>query len=93
MKKCEFDHNPIVKTSEGCYVSNSEIPGNVRFVGNSTIGDNCEFGKNVIIEDSIILDNIKISDNTYISNSIVGNGEHVSGIVSDKILFGELCRK
>ena len=88
--KCIFEHDKIIETNEGAYISLSEIPNNTRFIGNSTIGRNCKIGQNVIIEDSIVFDNVEIADNTYISNSIIGSNSFLKGVIEDDIIF---CNK
>ncbi len=81
---CVFNHDEIIKTSTGSYVSKNPI--DAKFIGNSTVGDNCKIGKNVTIENSIIWDNVKIADNIHIKNSIIASGEIIACDVCDKII-------
>lgn len=66
---CKFNHDEIVKTELGAYISKSPVPESVKFVGNSTIGERCTISENVTIENSIIWDDVKITEN--ICNCIV----------------------
>lgn len=72
--QCSFTHGDIISTSTGAYISGeSKIDESVKFIGNSTIGNNTKIGQNVIIENSIIWDNVIVEDNVRISNSIVAS--------------------
>lgn len=84
--KCHFPHSEIIYTKDGAYISESKIPSDTIFIGNSTIGKNCLIGKNVVIENSIIWDNVKISDNCHIKNSVIVSNENIMGNVIDMII-------
>lgn len=85
--KCKFNHSPIVKQAQGSYISgNSQIDSSVKFIGNSTIGENTVIGKNTIIENSIIWDNVKISDNLHIKDCIIGSGYIVTSDMVSQIV-------
>ena len=72
--KCSFKHDEIISTPTGAYISASAlIDETVKFIGNSTIGNNTKIGRNAVIENSIIWDNVRIDDNVYISNSIIAS--------------------
>lgn len=81
---CKFPHDKIFTTPTGAYVAKSEI--DAKFIGNSTIGENCKIGKNVTIENSIIWDNVKIADNVKIKNCIIASNEVVACNITDKII-------
>lgn len=72
--KCSFKHDEIISTPTGAYISASAlIDETVKFIGNSTIGNNTKIGRNAVIENSIIWDNVRIDDNVHISNSIIAS--------------------
>lgn len=87
---CEFEHAEIVKTSTGAYISDSEIPFDTKFIGNSTIGRNCKIGHGVTIENSIIWDNVKIANDVKISNCIIASDEVIACDLKDKVIG---CKK
>ena len=69
-----FNHSGIIKTDTGFYITgNSSIGPNVKFIGNSTIGDNCKIGENVVIENSILWDNVEIDDNIVIKDCVIAS--------------------
>jgi len=75
---CEFEHAPIVKTSQGAYVSGSALPESVQFVGNSTIGSKCKIGENVVLENCIIWDNVVITDGVRLSDCIISSNQTIT---------------
>lgn len=81
---CVFNHDAIIKTSTGSYISKKQI--DAQFIGNSTVGENCKIGKNVTIENSIIWDDVKIADNVHIKNSIIASGEVIACDACNKII-------
>ena len=83
---CKFRHGAIVRCDRGSYITESTIPEDTKFVGNSTIGAGCKIGKNVIIENSIIWDNVHVADNVKISNCIIASDEVIACNISDKII-------
>lgn len=83
---CNFPHTDIVFTQNGAYISESKLPQNIKFIGNSTIGKNCSIGNNVIIENSIIWDDVKIFDNCHIKNSVIVSGETITDDVIDTVI-------
>ncbi len=85
-RNCDFEHGEIVKTENGAYISNSEIPSDTKIVGNSTIGADCLIGKNVVIENSIIWDNVKIADCVKIENSIIASNEVITCDLVNKVV-------
>ena len=84
--KCHFEHGKIVMSDKGSYITDSEIPSDTVFVGNSTIGKNCRIGENVIIENSIIWDNVKIADNVKISDCVIASNEVVACDLINKVV-------
>ena len=82
--KCVFNHNEIRTTETGRYISKNQI--DAKFIGNSTVGENCKIGKNVTIENSIIWDNVKIADNVYVKDCIVASGEIIACDECGKII-------
>lgn len=84
-QKCKFEHDDIIQTENGQYISSSNIPKDTKFIGNSTIGANCKIGSSVTIENSIIWDNVTIQDNIYIKNCIIASDEIVSQNISNQI--------
>lgn len=83
---CSFKHDSIIYTDTGAYISSSSIPKNVKFIGNSTIGNNCKIGENVTIENSIIWDNVRIANNLHIKNSIIASDEVVACNINNKVI-------
>lgn len=83
---CSFRHDNIIRTDTGAYVAKSIFPQSVRFIGNSTIGNNCKIGENVTIENSIIWDNVRIADNLHIKNSIIASDEVVACNLNNKVI-------
>ena len=83
---CKFEHAKIVSTSTGSCITNSEIPEDTVFVGNSTIGKNCKIGKNVTVANSIIWDNVTIKDNVKISDCIIASNEVVDSDLTNKVV-------
>lgn len=72
--KCAFSHAPIVSCAQGAYIAGiCEIHDSVKFIGNSTIGQNTIIGENTVIENCIIWDNVKIASGLYLSNSIIAS--------------------
>jgi len=86
MGNCKFEHAKIVSTSTGSCITNSEIPEDTEFVGNSTIGKNCKIGKNVTVANSIIWDNVTIKDNVKISDCIIASNEVVDSDLTNKVV-------
>lgn len=85
--RCHFNHSKLVKTANGAYISNTEnLPDDLTFVGNSTIGSNCKIGKNVTLKNAIIWDNVTIEDDVVVSNSVIASGSVVRKNVTDSIL-------
>lgn len=85
--RCRFNHSKLVKTANGAYISNTEnLPSDLTFVGNSTIGSNCKIGKNVTLKNAIIWDNVTIEDDVVVSNSVIASGSVIRKNVTDSIL-------
>ncbi len=84
--KCHFNHGTILNTPNGKYISESPIPKNTQFIGNSTIGKNCKIGEHVTIENSIIWDNVTINDNLRISNCIIASNEIITESINNQII-------
>lgn len=85
--RCHFNHSKLVKTANGAYISNTEnLPSDLNFVGNSTIGSNCKIGKNVTLKNAIIWDNVTIEDDVVVSNSVIASGSVIRKNVTDSIL-------
>lgn len=85
--RCHFNHSKLVKTANGAYISNTEnLPSDLTFVGNSTIGSNCKIGKNVTLKNAIIWDNVTIEDDVVVSNSVIASGSVIRKNVTDSIL-------
>ena len=85
--KCKFEHSPIIETSEGKYISQTEnFDETVKFIGNSTIGKKVLIGKNTTIENSIIWDEVKIGSNIHIKNSVVASGALVVTDLDNRII-------
>lgn len=84
---CRFKHNEIINTPDGAYISGaSTIAKTVKFIGNSTIGDNTKIGENTIIENSIIWNNVEIGGNLTIKDSIIASNCIVKSDLSSQIL-------
>ena len=75
---CKFEHAPIIKTSEGAYVSGSPVPESVQFIGNSTIGGKCIIGENVVLENCIIWDNVIIADGVKLTDCIISSNQTIT---------------
>lgn len=85
--RCHFNHSKLVKTANGAYISNTEnLPDDLTFVGNSTIGSNCKIGKNVTLKNAIIWDNVTIEDDVVVSDSVIASGSVIRKNVTDLIL-------
>lgn len=85
--RCHFNHSKLVKTANGAYISNTEnLPDDLTFVGNSTIGSNCKIGKNVTLKNAIIWDNVTIEDDVVVSDSVIASGSVIRKNVTDSIL-------
>ena len=85
--KCDFEHAPIVVQKNGSYICEAkEIEDSVKFIGNSTIGQNVTIGKNTTIENSIIWDDVEIAENIIISNSVIASGTKVRSDVISQII-------
>lgn len=85
--RCHFNHSKLVKTASGAYISNTEnLPDDLTFDGNSTIGSNCKIGKNVTLKNAIIWDNVTIEDDVVVSNSVIASGSVIRKNVIDSIL-------
>lgn len=85
--RCHFNHSKLVKTANGAYISNTEnLPSDLTFVGNSTIGSNCKIGKNVTLKNAIIWDNVTIEDYVVVSNSVIASGSVIRKNIADSIL-------
>ena len=68
----KIEHLKICDTNLGSYIcGNSKIPSTVRFMGNSTVGNNCKIGEYVMLNNCIVLDNAEIKTGTELSNCIV----------------------
>ena len=73
-RKCNFAHNPILKSGDGLFIeNNAQIDKSVKFAGYSTIGANSVIGANTIIENSIIWDNVEIGENLLIKDSVIAS--------------------
>lgn len=84
---CEFNHSDFIETDYGSYVKGqTEIPSDTKFVGVSSVGNNCKIGKNVTIIDSIIWDDVVISDGCTIKNSIIASGTEILSDVNDFVV-------
>lgn len=84
---CSFNHDDIVKTACGCYISgNTKIPESTNFLGNSTIGDCCQIGKNVKIDNSIVWDNVIIADNVTIKDSVIASDSEILTSIDSQII-------
>lgn len=84
---CKFNHSDFIETDYGNYVKGkTEIPDDTKFVGVSTVGNNCKIGKNVTIIDSIIWDDVVIADGCTIKNSIIASGSEILSDVNDFIV-------
>lgn len=85
--RCHFNHSKLFKTASGAYISNTEnLPDDLEFDGNSTIGSNCKIGKNVTLKNAIIWDNVTIEDDVVVSNSVIASGSVIRKNVTDSIL-------
>lgn len=85
--RCHFNHSKLVKTASGAYISNTEnLPDDLTFDGNSTIGSNCKIGKNVTLKNAIIWDNVTIEDDVVVLNSVIASGSVIRKNVADSIL-------
>lgn len=85
--KCSFEHANFVKTEKGMYISGtSEIPQDMKVIGNCTIGQGCRFGKNVTLENSILWDNITLGDNITIKDSVIASGCEVQKDITSMIV-------
>lgn len=68
----KIEHSKICDTNLGSYIcGNSKISPTVRFMGNSTVGNNCKIGEYVMLNNCIVLDNAEIKTGTELSNCIV----------------------
>ena len=84
---CHFNHTPVVTTQNGSYISSTSFLKNqVDFIGNSTIGKNCNIGKNVIIKNSIIWDNVTVCDGVTIEDSVVASDSKINIDVSSVVI-------
>lgn len=81
-----FNHAPIVKTSDGAYISASVLPMSVKFIGNTTIGCGCIIGKNVTLENCIIWDNVTIEDNITIKDCIIASNSVIKRDLTAQII-------
>lgn len=87
---CRFKHTPIHRTLSGNYITETEdLPQDISFIGNNTIGKNCHTGKNVKIENSIIWDDVTIADGIKIKDSVIASGSVIENDVSGEILGAE----
>ena len=70
--KCKIEHDEIIKTTTGNYISQTqEISNNVEIIGNTVIGKNCKIEKNVKLENCIIFDNSEIKSGVELSDCII----------------------
>lgn len=84
---CSFRHADIRETCSGKFISETEnLPSDMYFIGNSTIGKNCKIGKNVTLNNSIIWDDVIICDNVTIINSVVASGSVIESSVENMII-------
>ncbi len=84
---CKFNHSGFITNAYGSYVKgNTEIPESTRFIGVSTIGNNCKIGKNVTIIDSIIWDDVVISDDCTVENSVIASGAEILSDVNGLVI-------
>ena len=83
---CNFRHGEIIKTGAGAYISESEVPEDTVFIGNSVIGKNCQIGENVTLENSILWDNVRVADNTYLKDCIVASDEVIASDMENKVI-------
>lgn len=84
---CKFDHAEIKHTSTGAYIAEkANIAENVKFIGNSTIGLNCEIGKNSIIENCILWENVRVGSNVHLTDCIVGSNNVITTDLSSEII-------
>ena len=84
--RCYFEHEPIITTENGSYISSSYIRNKVNFIGHNSIGKNCRIGKNVTIINSIIWDNVIIGDNVIIENSVIASGSVINRDIKNEII-------
>lgn len=83
----DFNHAGIIRTEEGAYITGeSQIADSTRFVGNSTIGNNCKIGKNVVLNNCILWDNVTVEDNVSIKNSVIASGCEIKSDVTSAII-------
>jgi len=85
--RCNFNHSDFIETDYGCYISGkSDIPENAKFIGVSTVGNNCKIGKNVTIIDSILWDDVIVADGCTVKNSVIASGSEILSDVDDMII-------
>lgn len=82
---CMFVHEPLKKTFDGAYISET-VYDNVRFIGNSTIGNGCKIGKNVTLENCILWDNVIIDDGVTLTNCVVASNSSIHTNLSYQII-------
>ena len=84
---CDFKHAEILTKGSGSYIcGNSKIDNTVKFIGNSTIGDNCTIGKNVVLENSIIWDNVTVEDDVSLKNCVIASNSRVGADLYSQII-------
>ena len=85
--RCSFEHAQMKNSNSGRYISEtSNLPQDIRIMGNTTIGRNCKFGKNITLNNSIIWDDVIIADGVTIDNSVVASGSVIERNISDMII-------
>lgn len=91
-----FKHNNIIETSSGAYITGkTAIDKSVKFIGNSTIGNNCKIGKNVTLENCILWDNVLIEDNVTLKNCVIASDCIIHANLHSQILGANqtICRE
>lgn len=82
-----FNHDKINKTKDGNYIcGKTDLPQNIKFVGNSVIGDNCVVGNNVVLENCILWNGVEIADDVHLKDCVIASNTRVECNLVNQIL-------
>src|SRR5574344_706218 len=84
--KIKINHEKIVKTTNGKYISETEIPQDTSINGFCTIGKNCTFGKNVTLENCILWDNISVKNDVALKNCMISSNNTLENSTENETL-------
>lgn len=82
-----FNHDKINKTQDGSYIcGKTDLPQNIKFIGNSVIGDNCVIGNNVVLENCILWNGVEIGDDVCLKDCVIASNTRVECNLVNQIL-------